>query len=622
MCGIVGSVNFNKQTLDKNLLTKATDLIKQRGPDDVGYWQEEECSLAHRRLSIIDLSPSGHQPMISSNQRYVCAFNGEIYNYQKIKSQIPNISWRGSSDTEVLLEAWSIWGVKTLDMLDGMFAFAIWDRKEKKIVLARDRIGEKPLYYYYNGFELIFASRPSPIFAMNPAVSKAYDHQALRFFLESGYVPAPHSIHSDIKKLPAAHYLEVTNNKLSIHAYWNLLDIAPDYSWNKRSENDLLDELEELFLKNVKLRMISDVPLGAFLSGGIDSSLVVAMMQKQSTNPIQTFTIGFQEKSYDESSDAEKISKHIGTNHRCEYLKVDDLLSLFPTFMKNFDEPFFDSAAFPTMAVSRLARKHVTVAITGDGGDEFFGGYHYYKIAKYLNPFFKLNSGLRFSLSQLVKMIPKHQFQLLAAALKQPNISSAFAFSRSIAKDFNSVLDLNVLNNTQSLAQLFSARMEGVNYKIHAADEAMRLDALFTLNDDYLQKTDVASMAFSLESRAPILSKEIMEWSLKLPMKWKLKNNENKYLLRRLVYRYVPQKLLDKPKRGFGVPIDFWLRNNLKNWALDRLSDKSSFDGLPINQKAALDLFNLHLSGKRNSHPLLWAILMLLEFNSRQISHD
>lgn len=622
MCGIVGSINFKKQTLDKNILVKAADLIKQRGPDDAGYWQEEECSLAHRRLSIIDLSPSGHQPMISSNQRYVCVFNGEIYNFQKIKSQITNISWKGSSDTEVLLEAWSIWGTKTLEMLDGMFAFAIWDRKEKKLVMARDRMGEKPLYYYYNGKEVIFASRPTPIFTIKPSISKEYDHQALRFFLESGYVPAPHSIHDQIKKLPAAHYLEVTENQINIQSYWNLLDIAPDYSWNKRSENDLLDELDELFQRNIKLRMISDVPLGAFLSGGIDSSLVVAMMQKQTSNPIQTFTIGFNEKNYDESSDADKISKHIGTNHHCEFLKVDDLLSLFPMFMKNFDEPFFDSAAFPTMAVSRLARKHVTVAVTGDGGDEFFGGYHYYKIAKYLNPFFKLNTGVRLKLSQLINIIPKHQFHLLAAALKQPNISSAFAFSRSIAKDFNSVLESNVLDNTQSLAELFSSRMQNVNYKIHAADEAMRLDALFTLNDDYLQKTDVASMAFSLESRAPILSREIIEWSLKLPMKWKLKNNENKYLLRRLAYRYVPKKLLDKPKRGFGVPIDQWLRSNLKNWALERLNDRSLFQGLPINQKAALDLFNLHLSGKRNSHPMLWAILMLLEFNSRFTSHE
>lgn len=622
MCGIVGSINFKNSLLDKNILIKAADLIKQRGPDDVGYWQEEECSLAHRRLSIIDLSPSGHQPMLSSNKRYVCVFNGEIYNYQKIKNQITHVNWIGTSDTEVLLEAWSLWGIKTLDMLDGMFALAIWDRQEKKLVLARDRMGEKPLYYYTNGNEIIFSSRPSPIFAINPHIQKKYDDQALRFFLESGYVPAPHSIHEQIKKLPAAHYMEVTENKISIKAYWDLLDIAPDYSWNHRSENDLLDELDELFLRNIKLRMISDVPLGAFLSGGIDSSLVVAMMQKLSANPIQTFTIGFHEKNYDESSDAEKISKHIGTNHHCEYLKVDDLLSLFPTFMKNFDEPFFDSAAFPTMAVSRLARKNVTVAVTGDGGDEFFGGYHYYKIAKYLNPFFKLHKNIRFQISQVIKLIPKHQFQLLAAALQQPNISSAFAFSRSIAKDFNSVLDVNVLKSTLSLAQLFSAKTKDIKYKIHAADEAMRLDALFTLNDDYLQKTDIASMAFSLESRAPILSKEIIEWSLKLPMKWKLKNNENKYLLRRLAYRYVPKTLLDKPKRGFGVPIDYWLRHNLKNWAEERLSNKSLFVGLPINQKAAQEIFKLHLSGKRNSHPLLWAILMMLEFNAGIITND
>lgn len=622
MCGILGAINFQGQILNKNLLEKAADSIKQRGPDDVGYWQENECALAHRRLSIIDLSPSGQQPMFSSNQRYICVFNGEIYNYQSIKFQITGISWKGTSDTEVLLEAWSLWGLRTLEVLDGMYAFAIWDRLEKKLVIARDRLGEKPLYYYSRGQEFIFASRPTPIFILKPSISKTYNPQALRFFLESGYVPAPHSIHDQIHKLPAAHYLEITESKIQIKPYWNLLEIAPNYSWNNRTEQDLLDELEEIFLRNVKLRMISDVPLGAFLSGGIDSSLVVAMMQKISSKPIETFTIGFHEKNYDESHDAEKISKHIGTNHHCEYLKVDDLLSLFPVFMKNFDEPFFDSAAFPTMAVSRLARKHVTVAVTGDGGDELFGGYHYYKIAKYLNPFFKLNMGIRELLSHMVKVIPQHQFQLLSAALKQPDISSAFAFSRSIAKDFNSILEPEVKENTKSLAQLFSTTMQSCNYKMHAADEAMRLDALFTLNDDYLQKTDVASMAYSLESRAPILSREIVEWSLKLPMKWKLKNNENKYLLRRLAYRYVPQELLDKPKRGFGVPIDYWLRSNLKEWALERLNNSKLFSGIPINQNAALKLFNLHLSEKRNSHPLLWAILMLLEFNSRQISNE
>lgn len=622
MCGIVGRVNFSGDKVDLQNLENAASLIIERGPDDSGTWGENGCGLAHRRLSILDLSEAGHQPMHSSDGRYVCVFNGEIYNFLELRVQLGGDShpWKGHSDTEILLEAWVRWGINMLDRIDGMFAFVIWDRQLRKLFAARDRMGEKPFYYHWNGKSFGFSSRPNPLFKLFDNLSTEYDEQALRLFLESGYVPAPHSIHKDIKKLPAAHFLEVNVDGLEIKRYWNLSTITPEMSWAHRSEDDLLDELDEVLVQSVKQRMITDVPFGAFLSGGIDSSLMVAMMGKHTNTPIKTFTIGFEEKAYDESSDAQAVAQYLGTDHHCEHLHVDNLLDLIPDFLHHYDEPFFDSAAFPTMAVSRLARKHVTVSLTGDGGDELFGGYHYYRIAKMLDTFFAMPAWARTAVSQVSGMVPKHNFKLLSAALKESSSARAFAFSRSIAKDFRNILADDVLERTYGLRDLFDKAALSFPPGLHGSEQGMRLDALYTLNDDYLQKTDVASMAYSLESRAPMLSRSVVEWGMKLPVNWKLHGATNKYLLRKLAYRYIPRNLLDRPKRGFGVPIDGWLRNQLKEWTQERINDPQYFEGLPLKQKAVQSLFALHQSGQRNVHPLLWAILMLLEFNSKKVN--
>jgi asparagine synthase (glutamine-hydrolysing) len=620
MCGIVGRVNFSGTKVDLQVLESAASLIIERGPDDSGVWEENGCGLAHRRLSIHDLSDAGQQPMRSSDDRYVCVFNGEIYNFLELREQLGGDShaWKGHSDTEVLLESWVRWGINMLDRIDGMFAFVIWDRKLRKLFAARDRMGEKPFYYHWNGKSFGFSSRPNPLFKLFENLSTEYDEQALRLFLESGYIPAPHSIHKEIKKLPASHYLEVTEDGLEVKRYWDLRIITPETSWRHRSENDLLDELDEVMVNSVKQRMISDVPFGAFLSGGIDSSLMVAMMAKHTNTPIKTFTIGFEEKAYDESPDAHLVAQYLGTEHHCEHLRVDNLLDLIPDFLHHYDEPFFDSAAFPTMAVSRLARKHVTVSLTGDGGDELFGGYHYYRIAKMLDNFFALPDWGRSAASKVAGMIPKHNFKLLSAALKESSSAKAFAFSRSIAKDFRDILSDDVLQRTYGLRDLFHEAALSFPPGLHGSEQGMRLDALYTLNDDYLQKTDVASMAYSLESRAPMLARSVVEWGMKLPVNWKLHGRTNKYLLRKLAYRYMPQNLLDRPKRGFGVPIDDWLRHQLKDWAQERINDPQYFEGLPLKQKAVQSLFDLHQTGQRNVHPLLWAILMLLEFNSKK----
>lgn len=619
MCGIAGVVNFDGTKVNNDNLISASNLMKQRGPDVEGIWSENNCGLAHRRLSILDLSPLGNQPMISSNERFVIAFNGEIYNFQDIKNKLGNEAdyLKGHSDTEILLEAWSKWGIDTLDMLDGMFAFSIWDRKLNKMIAARDRMGEKPYYYFWDNKTFAFSSRPKPLFKLSTKIKKDYDQQALRYFLESGYIPAPNSIHRDLKKLPAAHYLEVDQSGMTIKRYWSSFEIDTDQSLNKRNEKELLDELDELLFDSVEKRMVSDVPIGAFLSGGIDSSIIVAMMSKINKNPIKTYTIGFNEKKYDESEHAEKVANYLGTEHSCENLKVDDLLKLLPKFLDEYDEPFFDSAAFPTLAVSRLASQTIKVNLTGDGGDELFGGYHYYRIAKALNPLHKLPKTLKTMLSSFIGLLPQHQMQLVSKAISQDNSARSFAFTRSIAKDFRNVLSGDVLNKTDGLLDLFSETASYFPKNMHPSEQAMRLDANFTMNDDYLQKTDVATMAYSLEARAPLLARDIIEWAMKLPIKWKVRFFTNKYLLRKLAYRHIPKEIMDRPKRGFGVPIDAWLRGPLSDWSFKRINDPEYFKNLPLDQSAVVNLFRIHQSGRRDVHPLLWAVLMLLEFNIR-----
>nr|WP_321404166.1 asparagine synthase (glutamine-hydrolyzing) [uncultured Desulfobacter sp.] len=614
MCGIVGQVGFGLLPVDMDRLEKATDTLSARGPDASGIWTDGCAGLGHRRLAIIDLSDAGKQPMHSADGRYVTVYNGEIYNFKHIRSLLSPHGghWQSNSDTEVLLAAYREWGVGCLDKLKGMFSFAIWDKKEKVLFAARDHMGVKPFYYRHQSNCFIFASRPKAILKICPEMGSDVDEQAMRFYLESGYIPAPYSIHKGIRKLPPAHYLMVDAKGIHVSRYWNYDQIEPEKVWEYRSEEDLLDELDELIDKSVQSRMISDTPLGAFLSGGIDSSLVVAMMQKHSTAPVKTFTIGFEETAYDESVHAQAVADYIGTTHFCERMKVTELLALGPNFIQEFDEPFFDSSAFPVMAVSKLARRHVVVALSGDGADELFGGYHYYKIAKNLSSMYSVPETLRSAAAFILGKIPQHRFKLLSNALRQPDALSGFLFSRSINKDFGSVLSRDVLNNTFSWKDylLRSSFCDGMS----VVEKAMRLDASFTLPDDYLQKVDLGSMAFSLEAREPLLDKDLVEWSMRLPLKWKLKNGTNKYLLRKLAYRYIPKRILDRPKQGFCVPIDDWLRGPLKAWAEEKIRERRLFDVLPMDQSKIIDLFELHLIGSRNAHPILWAVLMLLDY--------
>lgn len=621
MCGIVGIIRIDEERADFNTIRNAADLLKNRGPDHSGVWVEGNVGFGHRRLSIIDLTDAAHQPMVSNDERYIIVYNGEIYNFIELRQRLDDSVnfWKSNSDTEVILAAYSKWGVKCVNHFHGMFAFSIWDRQEKVLFAARDRMGVKPFYYYFSNECFAFASRPRALFLLNEQLSKEIDEQALRLYLDCGYIPAPYSIYKNIWKLSPAHYLIVKTKEMAIKRYWDFRSISVKTSWENRREEDLIDELDEIISRSVRSRMISDVPLGAFLSGGIDSTLVVAIMTKYSLNPVKTFTIGFNEKDYDESNYAQSVANYLNTQHHCEHMKVDELLQLMPKFLEEYDEPFFDHSAFPVMAVSRMARKFVAVSLSGDGGDELFGGYHYYQIAEKLNPFFHLPYGFRKLLSSVIGLIPTHQFKLLAGALNQTDRTASFAFSRSIAKDFESFIIPSGEMKTKCLIDLFTEASKVFPSGLHPSEEAMRLDAFYTLPDDYLQKIDVASMAFSLESRDPLLDHDLVEWAMKLPVSWKLRNGENKYLLRKLTYRYVPKKLLDRPKKGFGVPVNDWLRNDLKSWAEQRLHDKKLFQNIPLDQSSVLSLWELHSSKARNVHPLLWAVLIFLDFHANII---
>jgi asparagine synthase (glutamine-hydrolysing) len=618
VCGIVGLIDTNAR-VDPRCLGEATTSLHTRGPDGEGTWLEGGVGLGHRRLAVLDTTQAASQPMVSGDGRFVIVFNGEIYNFMQLRHQLDESvagNWHSRSDTEVILASYAKWGVECLQYFHGMFAFAIWDRHDKVLFAARDRMGEKPFYYHISPAQIAFASRPRALFSIKPGISAEVDEQALRFYVGLGYIPAPWSYHRAIRKLPPAHYLLWQDGRLEVHRYWDFRSIEPDPSWRARSEDDLLDELDEILGRCVRSRLVSDVPLGAFLSGGIDSSLVVAMMAKHSTAPVKTFTIGFEETAFDESAHAQAVATHLGTEHHCERLKVDDLLGLMPTFAKEYDEPFFDYSAFPTMAVSRLARRHVTVSLTGDGGDELFGGYHYYRIAEQMSAVFRLPDPLRKAASALVGMLPSHRAKLLGAALRQTDTAAAFAFIRSISKDFGGVLRPDLLSRTTSISELFSQTVAALPHNLSVSEQGMRLDSCYTLPDDYLQKVDVASMAFSLESRAPLLDQHLVEWGMKLPVEWKLRGKTNKYLLRRLAYRYIPRALLDRPKQGFSAPIDVWLRGPLRKWAEERCNETKLFADLPLEQSRVSELMRLHVRGTRDVHPLLWAILVLLQHAS------
>ncbi|GAB4130543.1 MAG: asparagine synthase (glutamine-hydrolyzing) [Rhodothalassiaceae bacterium] len=619
-----------------------TDAIRHRGPDDAGHWLDADAGIAlgHRRLSILDLSPAGHQPMVSASGRHVIVFNGEIYNHRDLRRELEALGaaaqWRGHSDTEVLLAALDHWGLEdTLGRLNGMFAFALWDRAGRRLSLARDRMGEKPLYYGRFGDIMLFGSELKALQA-HPAFRGEIDRGALALYLRHNYIPTPYSIWRGIKKLPPAHYLVIDGRSGGLpapQAYWDFDRIAREGAAAPRpAGKELVDELEVLLIDAVGRRMEADVPLGAFLSGGIDSSAVVALMQAQSSRPVRTFSIGFHEQGYDEAVHAKAVAAHLGTEHTELYVTPEVALAVIPKIPAIWDEPFSDSSQIPTFLVSEMTKRHVTVSLSGDGGDELFGGYgRYFKAEKFWRTMSRIPTPLRSLLAAATRshmakgagLIVDRIFDQCARPIhladRLPKLAGLFDHRspESVYLHF-----VSHWNNPAALvcggSEPATLLAEGGPGFSDFRQTMMYLDTLTYLPDDILAKVDRASMAVSLEARVPFLDHRVVEFAWSLPMSTKIRGSTGKHILREVLYRHVPKALLDRPKMGFGVPIEDWLRGPLRDWAealLDerRLRDEGFFDPAPIRR-----LWREHQTGQRRWHYYLWDVLMFQSWWEKQ----
>ncbi len=633
MCGIVGFWGGGRCELA--IGEKMAAAISTRGPDDAGVWLGEPSGLvlAHRRLSILDLSPAGHQPMLSPCGRYTIVFNGEIYNHMDLRKDLEgdggSLDWRGHSDTETLLAALRHWGVRgALERLNGMFAFALWDADERTLFLARDRMGEKPLYYGRNGEVFLFGSELKALVA-HPEWRGEVDRDALALYMRHNYLPAPWSIYKGIAKLPPAHFVAIRENGRAISepsCYWDLGKVAERGMANQEGDPEvLIDELDGLLRDSIGRRMAADVPLGAFLSGGYDSTTVAALMQAQSDRPIRTFTIGFHEDGYNEAVHARAVAKHLGTEHTELYVTPEEAMAVIPKLPTIYDEPFSDSSQIPTFLVSQLARRHVTVTLSGDGGDELFYGYgRYFKAEQIWRKLSRIPMPLRKIAGSLMSHAPGHALEAMMQILPKkyrinhfadrlPKLaeilahSSGEAFYRELVSHSKQP-ELLVVGATEPGTLL--SRPDRLPDITNLSERMMYLDMMTYLPDDILTKVDRASMAVSLEARVPILDHRLVEFAWRVPTKYKYRDGEGKWLLRQVLYRYVPRELMERPKMGFGVPIEQWLRGPLREWAEEllnekRLRDEDFFDPKPIRK-----MWDEHVSGKRRWHYYIWDVLM------------
>lgn len=672
MCGFVGFLggsSLGGGSGEAAVLRRMSDTIARRGPDSDGYWcdAEQRIGLGHRRLSIVDLSPAGHQPMQSASGCYVIAFNGEIYNHRILRGEldlIPSpqlfaapqkdsdlmrsashlhsgafsdraISWQGHSDTEVMLAGFERWGVEAaVSRFNGMFAFALWDRRNRVLHLARDRFGEKPLYYGWMGDTFLFGSELKALKA-HPAWRGAIDRNAVALYMRHNYIPAPYSIYRGIRKLLPAHLLSISlsNGRREIpqsRPYWSA-KTAVEAGLSDPfigSEANAIESLDGLLRDAVALRMEADVPLGAFLSGGVDSSTVVALMQAQSIRPVRTFSIGFFEPEYDEAAHARTVAKQLGTAHTELYVTPQEAMSVIPRLPHIYDEPFADSSQIPTFLVSQMTRQHVTVALSGDAGDELFGGYNRYfwgrSIWNKIGPMPRL---ARTAMAQGLAALSPQAWDRIYSIIKPvlPRKLRARFPGDKIHKLAGVLACASPEEMYRSLISHWTPEsivLGGLEPPTVLTDQAqwadlpdftqrmMFLDLVSYLPDDILAKVDRASMSVSLEARVPFLDHRVAEFASRLPLNMKIRNGQGKWILRQVLYKYVPKALIERPKMGFGVPIDAWLRGPLRDWAeglLDesRLRQEGYFDVVPIRRKWAE-----HLSGQRNWQYHLWDVLM------------
>jgi len=639
MCGIAGYLTNETPTDPIKTLSAMGKAILSRGPDSSGEWfdSDKKIGLAHQRLAIVDISPAGHQPMSSPNGRYVISFNGEIYNHNEIRAELvesKSIHWRGHSDTETLLAGFEEWGIlDTIKKAVGMFAIAIWDKVECTLTLVRDRLGEKPLYYGWQNETFLFGSELKALKA-HPCFLAEINRDAISTYLRYSYVPAPYSIYKGVQKLMPGTLavISLKNPTPKIVTYWSIEQVlSENHNRFIGSTNDAINSLEKQLKESIKLQMMADVPLGAFLSGGVDSSTIVALMQSESERPIKTFSIGFHDQQYNEAHHAKAVADHLQTEHTELYVTADDALAIIPHLADIYDEPFADASQIPTYLVAKMARQHVTVALSGDAGDELFSGYNRYlmthKIWRILS---RLPLWSRKLASQLIISIsPKawnFSARVVRAILPAKYRAASVPFSDKLYKSANvicaeDISDLYqklvsviqkpekyVLNSNELKAPFLNTGSQPKTF--NDIETMMSIDMLGYLPNDILTKVDRAAMAVSLETRVPLLDHRIVELAWKLPIHYKLRDGVGKWILREVLYKYVPRKLIERPKMGFGIPIDAWLRGPLSAWAdellnVTRLSNEGFFDVNEVRQ-----LWSEHLSGRRNYQYQLWNILM------------
>jgi asparagine synthase (glutamine-hydrolysing) len=631
MCGVVGAINGNSLHLSKQDILKMAERIAHRGPDSHGVWQKDGALLGHRRLAIVDLTSAGHQPMISHDGLLVISYNGEIYNHMDVRAQLEKdgvINWRGHSDTETLIEALARWGTeKTLKLVNGMFAFACWNMQERKLTLARDPFGEKPLLYALKGDSIVFASELAAIRAL-PELNSAPDLAAVSSFLQNWYVPAPLSIIEGVQKLPPGNYMIwQTGHAPILKTYWSVSDAAARGRANMiTNEANALNELEALLKDAVKIRMMSDVPLGALLSGGVDSSLVVALMQKSQTAPVRTYTIGFEDEDLNEAPHAAAVAAHLGTQHEALLLSEAEAIDAIPKMGAIYDEPFADASQVPTFLVSALARKHVTVALTGDGCDELFSGYARHVLAgKAWNTISKIPG--RKWLGPRVANIPQPVLNVTAKLFKF--MIPAGVNPQSLQKKLRQsgrLLELDTIEELYKSYMTSWPHPEELMLEPTAPGEAWEptpppfksfedqfvwRDSIGYLHNDILTKVDRASMAVSLETRIPPLDRRVAEFAWRLPQDMRWRGGKGKWALREILYRHVPQELVDRPKKGFSVPLDRWLQGPLKTWANDLLSPaRLKRQGL-LRPATVQQIWTDFQAGKGVNASQIWTLLML-----------
>ena len=641
MCGIAGFLTGISSGMARELADVSSAMnvcLQHRGPDDHGVWMDEECgiALAHRRLSILDLTPAGHQPMISADGRYVIIYNGEVYSHQPIAVELAaqGHKFNGHSDTEVIVNAFAANGIEpTLKRMIGMFAIALWDRRERSLTLIRDRLGIKPLYWAKFGELFLFGSELKALRA-HPGWSAKINPGAVAAFMRHNYIPAPHTIYQGVHKLEPGSVLTLAwRGEPQISRFWKARSVARNGILNLLDGNDaeLAEQLEALLQDAVARRMIADVPLGAFLSGGVDSSTVVALMQQAHLGRVRTFSIGFDIPGYDEAPYAAAVAAHLRTDHTQLTVTSNQALDLIPHLPEIYDEPFADSSQIPTYFVSAMTRKHVTVALSGDGGDELFAGYNRYQLTqRFWQALTILPRPVRNAAAAALMAVRPDRWTALASALparvRPPQtgdklhkmaavlkLDSADAIYRRLLSHWEpaaimpNVRELPSIIEDQTLPHDFSDLLARMQF----------LDLVTYLPDDILTKVDRASMAVALEARVPLLDHRVVEFSWRLPRNAKIRNHTTKWILRQVLYRHVPRTLIERPKMGFGIPLGEWLRGPLRDWAEALLNEKRLRDAALLDPQVVRRFWQEHLDGSRNWQYLLWDVLMLEAWRER-----